>query len=108
MKMNIKGRTYTIRKSKEPLVNEGQVCDGICNVETKEIWIMDDLSKRLSDIVIKHEIIHALFYECGLRDYYTDEKLVDWIAMNVPQIDTDFKYIMTGLKYGKHKKTIKR
>ena len=30
--------------------------------------------------ILRHELIHAFFHECGLRDYCEDEVLVDFIA----------------------------
>jgi hypothetical protein len=43
--------------------------------------------------VIRHEVIHAFFFESGLGDssYGKNEELVDWIAMQFPKIAEVFE-----------------
>ena len=36
--------------------------------------------------VIRHEIVHAYFHEAGLMNYCYDERLVDWIALQLPKM----------------------
>ena len=38
--------------------------------------------------LIRHEVIHAMFHECGLTTYgYGDnEVLVEWLAQKIPQL----------------------
>jgi len=36
--------------------------------------------------VIRHELVHAFFYESRLDGYCRDEALVDWIALQLPKI----------------------
>ena len=43
------------------------------------------------DEVLRHEIIHAFFYEAGLEDYSDNEQLVDWIAKQFPKLEKAFK-----------------
>ncbi len=37
--------------------------------------------------IIRHEIVHAFFHECGLANYCADERLVDWIAHHLPNLE---------------------
>lgn len=41
----------------------------------------DDEKRKRYNEVLRHEVIHAFFNECGLDDYCNDEELVDWIAV---------------------------
>ena len=36
--------------------------------------------------LIRHEIIHAMFHECGLTTYGDDEVLVEWLSQKMPQL----------------------
>lgn len=44
-------------------------------------------------MVLRHEIIHAYFFESGLLDYGTNEQLVDWIVLQFPKMLETFKRI---------------
>lgn len=41
--------------------------------------------------VLRHELIHAFFYEAGLTDYAYDEILVEFIASQFPKLSRLFK-----------------
>lgn len=41
--------------------------------------------KRYNE-VLRHEIIHAMFYESGLMEYCDNEELVNYIAMQTPKL----------------------
>ena len=65
---------------------------------TKEIFLTNDRSQEL-DMVLRHEIMHAFFYECGLMKYADDELLVDFIAMQFNKL----KHLMGAVdERGKH------
>ena len=77
-------------------------CDGYCDHTTKRIVISDMLTERenqLEDMeaykkkVIRHELIHAFFFESGLGadSIGKDEELVDWIAMQFPKVNKVFE-----------------
>lgn len=99
MKVNILGTEYTIRKLSEEEYPKLKTMEanGLAELWTKELIIeknMDDGSGRvvanLVDFekkVIRHEIVHAFFHESGLyNEYCVDERLVDWIALQIPKI----------------------
>lgn len=39
--------------------------------------------------VIRHEYMHAMFFECGLTDYMRDETLVEFLACIYPKMVQD-------------------
>ena len=58
-----------------------------CDTCTKTIYstpFEDEHTHRLN--YLRHELIHAFFYESGLNEYYQDERLTDWIAMQFPKL----------------------
>ena len=73
--------------------------DGECNKYEKVIRVLpkskmgsdhettSQLSKELYyKNVLRHEIIHAFFFESGLDTYCNNEELVDWLAIQVPKM----------------------
>ena len=36
--------------------------------------------------VLRHELMHAIFHECGLSNYCDDETLVEFLAIQFPKI----------------------
>ncbi len=53
---------------------------------TKETLLNPEAYKRK---VLRHEIIHAFLYECGLahnNDWATNEEMVDFFAMQIPKL----------------------
>ena len=77
-------------------------CDGYCDHSSKQIVVSNMLPEspnQLEDMeaykkkVIRHEVIHAFFFESGLGDnsYGKNEELVDWIAMQFPKIAEVFE-----------------
>lgn len=92
MKVNILGTVYEIIED-EKLID----ADGICEIYTKKIRIRpinllleqeatDQEKKLRRSEVIRHEIIHAFLYESGLYKLCFNEKLVNWIALQLPKI----------------------
>lgn len=93
--MNIMGTDYILLHD-ESLPNDR---DGECNKYEKVIRVLpkskmgsdhettSQLSKELYyKNVLRHEIIHAFFFESGLDTYCNNEELVDWLAIQVPKM----------------------
>lgn len=98
-KVNILGTEYSIEIDD---TLEKTELDGLCKEYDKRISIRnagsmlndDDstgVKKIRFDEVLRHEIIHAFFYESGLGDYSGNEQLVDWIAKQFPKLEKAFK-----------------
>lgn len=100
--MNILGTEYTLIIDTEYC--EEANADGIIEHYEKKIYmrnVQDMLEKGASqqakqiryDETLRHEIVHAFFFEAGLDKYACDETLVQWIATKLPQIVEVFKEI---------------
>lgn len=95
MEINIKGKMWTIRQDdlNNPLLADN---DGITMGYKREIIIREtkylaetlDEAKERYRHVLRHELVHAFSFECGL---YDDERLnegiVDWIASVLEEVE---------------------
>lgn len=96
MKINILGTEYEIKEMSVTEYPKLAIANGLAELYSKELIIdknmngetgeefanFDEFKKK----VIRHEIVHAFFHESGLTDYCSDEKLVNWIALQIPKI----------------------
>ncbi len=46
---------------------------------------VEDL-EQLRREVVRHEIVHAFFFESGMSDWAEDETIVEWIAVMLPKL----------------------
>lgn len=95
MEINIKGKMWTIRHDdlNNPILAEA---DGITLGYKREIIIREpkylatslEEQKERYRHVLRHELVHAFSFECGL---YDDERLnegmVDWIASVLEEVE---------------------
>lgn len=68
--------------------------NGLCEFWSKQLII--DIAKperttydnleAFNKKVLRHEIVHAFLGESGLKEYMSDETLVDWIAVQFPKM----------------------
>ena len=42
--------------------------------------------EQLREEALRHELVHAFLFESGMTDWCDDEKLVEWIAMQLPKM----------------------
>lgn len=97
MIVDILGTKYTVMESDvtEDVRLDGH--DGYCD-NTSKVCVVDrmpyksinnvaDVESR-KKIILRHELIHAIFYECGLdtQSFAADETMVDWLAIQFPKI----------------------
>lgn len=98
MKINILGQEYDLLMLSEkefPKLDYANA-NGLAELYSKQLIINRDSAKEdegtfdnlkgYVDKVIRHEIIHAYFHESGLQHYCDDERLVDWLAIQIPKI----------------------
>lgn len=98
-KINILGTTYEIKyetaMENPKLINN----NGLCEFWAKKIIVdkalpepetFDNL-EEFNKKVLRHEIIHAFFGESGLKRYFEDEDLVDWLAVQFHKIEDVFR-----------------
>ncbi|NBI08238.1 hypothetical protein [Senegalia massiliensis] len=98
MKLNILGQEYEVLLLTEEEYPKLKHLDanGIAELYNKQLIINKDGTvqnevtfdnlKAFTSKVIRHEIVHAYFHESGLMDYCNDERLVDWIALQLPKM----------------------
>lgn len=87
--VTILGTEYKILLRSENKDSELKDCGGYCHLTKKRIVIRKSLTKRLMKSVLRHEIVHAFFYESGLdanshasdNAFARDEEMIDWIAI---------------------------
>ena len=105
MKVNVLGVEYTIEskeKSQDPYLEQ---VDGYCDSSTKRIVVKKYTKEErkdpsaLGDLdsyqkkVLRHELVHAIFYESGLSCnanssdcWPRNEEMVDWLAIQGPKL----------------------
>ena len=82
MKADVLGTIYTINFVND--MKDGY--DGLTDYRTKIIKITDDKSHNIP-VILRHELMHAFFFEAGLmHSYANDEVLVDFIALQYEKI----------------------
>lgn len=94
-KLNILGTIYYVVENNDRADKED--FDGLCDFYNKKIILRsvdsmleiegyEEAKKARYEEVLRHEIVHAFFYESGLTEEAYNEKLVDWLAVQLPKI----------------------
>lgn len=106
--VNVLGTEYTItvKKYEEDEAFARLSIDGYCDGFTKQIVVCDmatyknwdheapGTTEKAQKETLRHEIVHAFFYESGLADsssgvdgaWAKNEEMIDWIAWQGPKI----------------------
>lgn len=102
--VDVLGTPYHIKvihTTEDPMLKE---CDGYCDRTSKRI-VVDDCTackcdfenpKEYVNKVIRHELVHAFFFESGLAECWKHQKTgqeemtVDWIAIMAPKMHKAF------------------
>ena len=101
MKINILGTEYQVVTDND-LIEDN--LDGCCYPFLKELRVrpVENLGSRDSTAqekqmiyneVLRHEAIHAMFWESGIADWYDNEDLTDWIAKQFPKMAKIFEQL---------------
>lgn len=106
-KILVLGTEYTVKvvkESEDPILKE---FNGYCDYSSKLIIVKDygdtkDLLAPDNPVVpanstLRHEIIHAFFYESGLEEYFRDERVTEWLAIQFPKMAKLFSEIEIDL-----------
>ena len=95
--IHILGTDYTIRvvPANDERMNY-QEASGTCEAYSKELYVKDFTAendpkqyKRIDKYckkVLRHEIVHAVFFEAGISKYFEDEELVETLAHLAPKM----------------------
>ena len=70
---------------------------GLCDYSVKKIWVTDTRLEPLEDdcmsdqnyptnLVLRHELVHAYLNESSMEEYAENERLVNVIAMALPKL----------------------
>lgn len=108
MKVNILGTEYKIIKKTLEENTKFEFCDGYCDPYTKKIHIREYTDVEIASQqlpygdrkaaqrkVLRHEILHAMFFESGLwhngifiqdEAWNMNEEMIDWFAIQTPKI----------------------
>ena len=97
--IEILGETWEVRIQEETDERRLAECSGFTDWTERVIVVYDGRKignlgnpERFMIKVLRHEIIHAFLYECGLGDDWEhvdrghDETMVDWIAHQLPKM----------------------
>lgn len=101
-KTNIMGVEYTVKlcTPKEQPKFTSLSATGLCEPYEKALYINIEDSDDVVAFekinlyylqVLRHEMVHAIFFECGLTDYMQDETLVEALACIYPKVIDDFE-----------------
>lgn len=92
--INILGAQYKIENDTSSAMDN---YDGVCDRDAKIITTNFDDDRKADERctknyeefkhrILRHEIMHAVFHECGLSKYAEDEILVELLAIQFPKI----------------------
>lgn len=95
-KMDIKGSEYTIVYCS--LINNNSNYYGLTSVKDKQIAIADfgDIDEQQNTVL--HELMHAVFYECGQTKLSDDENLIEFFEQVFKYIYQKFSVICKKFK----------
>lgn len=87
-KVNILGTDYICKFVTNSDSPDLDGCGGGITKFFKKQIIINTANDEIEDLkrIIRHEVIHAFLFECGLSDYASDEKIVDFLAYQIPKI----------------------
>jgi hypothetical protein len=104
--MRINGKMWIVRavdaKNRHLTRSDGEYVLGACDNAEKTIWVRDDLTGRMLDKVLLHEITHAFCFEYHVTfDIDTEEIICDYIATYARNIiNTTDKIFKEYMRYG--------
>lgn len=90
---DILGTKYTLHY--DDTITDKHEANGTAELFSKKIVISlsgyydDEVFENIEEYykkVIRHELVHAFFYEMGLNNYCRDEVLVDALAIQMPKM----------------------
>lgn len=102
MKINVLGTEYDVEMLEERDETMGTVnCDGYTDFSSKEIKVLKAEEKpgnqkdifKYQNTVLRHEIIHAFLYECGIDHgmQFHNEECVDFFAIQFDKLAKIFE-----------------
>lgn len=98
-KIKILGTEYSIKESDGNMDPKLMGANGYVELYSKEIIIakkeihLNNVNnlRLFREKVLRHEMFHALFHEAGLKEYSSDEILIEFLAIQAPKITNILK-----------------
>lgn len=85
-KIYIENHLWRVKKRRNLKYNNTK-CYGLCDYETRTLFIDSSLNGFLLKEALVHEITHALMHELKLRiSYNTDEKICDSVGRTIAKL----------------------
>ncbi len=66
-RFTLKGKDWTVEFEKDLKHDDGTFCDGLCDLDTRTIWLEKALDKDKRIATFLHEISHAMIHETHIR-----------------------------------------
>jgi Zn-dependent peptidase ImmA (M78 family) len=92
----VKGKKYRIRLVKDLEHETDGKVDGLCELETRTIYIEKSLKKKERDAVLLHELFHAIVYEAHINP---GVRFSDSIEEVLCDAFADFHITTTNIKW---------
>lgn len=74
---------YTVKLRKKVKHEDGEICKGLCDYNTKTITIDTNQDHDAQFATLWHEYMHAVFMELGYDELSDDESLVESVGQNI-------------------------
>ena len=94
-KIKIGALTYDVLRCDEVIVNNEEVA-GSVSPSLQQIKIQKDLGEDFKNLVLIHEIVHAIAHHAGRGDLYEDESVIECFANGFAQVMVDNKGIFSN------------
>lgn len=89
-KVKVGGTTYKIKNV--DIISAGTGLNGLCDYDNSVIELLKSHKQQAKEEVFLHELIHALFYHCDLKqDEHTVELLAQALYMVIKDNPEVFK-----------------
>lgn len=80
------GVKYAVEYLTQEQDSELAVGFGYCDRLAHRIVIDKDVDKEQRALTLRHELIHAFLFECGIGKWSNDEKLVTFLELQLPKL----------------------
>lgn len=94
--VSVLGTEYTVYLGSYLDLGMKETVDGDCEVMSKTIRLRTDMKEdwdgdkslltQYVRHVLIHELAHAFFFESGMLDYFDDERVIEWLEVNVTKL----------------------
>lgn len=68
-RFQLKDKRWTVVRVKILQSDDGILCDGLCDCETRTIYLQSGMSRRRTEETFLHELFHAVLHEAHVNPY---------------------------------------